>query len=207
MNVFLLNPGLHGAKHIPVFLKENYVGFAWPGMGDLENVSSPEWQKQAVQAYKAEGQTLLEILEEIGSFVYGMQDGDYLFVTDGDYVHLGDLGDYFYVESQEADEEVLNHRRGVTWLKSVPKAETHPELKSFLNRGAKIAKLESSVSQEQLEYWMTNSAKPRPEAAISARVDEETIARALDLLKEAMSSGDADRRERAAIAILQFAKA
>ncbi|MDQ8735015.1 hypothetical protein [Paenibacillus sp. LHD-38] len=206
MNVFLLNPDHHGLRHIPMFLKDNYVGFSWPGIADLEDVSQADWHNKAVQAYKDEGQVLLERLAEIGCFVYGMQDGDYLFATDGEYVHLGDLGDYYYVESSETDEDSLSHRRGVTWLKSMLKADVQPELKSFLNRQVKIAKLEQSVTQEQMEYWMTNAVKQEQGAVQSVLVDEETIARALDILNEAMSSGDTERRERAAIAILQFAK-
>lgn len=206
MNVFLLNPDHHGLRHIPMFLKDNYVGFSWPGIADLEDVSQADWHNKVVQAYKDEGQVLLERLAEIGCFVYGMQDGDYLFVTDGEIVHLGDLGDYYYVESSDTDEDSLSHRRGVTWLKSMLKADVHSELKSFLNRQVKVAKLEQSVTQEQLECWMRNAVKQEQGALQSVLVDEETIARALDILNEAMSSGDTERRERAAIAILQFAK-
>ncbi|WP_138756214.1 hypothetical protein [Paenibacillus sinopodophylli] len=206
MNVFLLNTELQGTLHISTFLKDHYVGFDWPGVGDLEQVSKDEGQAKAVQGCDNKELNLLEQLQQISSFVYDMQDGDYLFMTDGDYVHMGDLGDYYYVDSMSADTGSPCHRRGVTWLKSLLRSDLHPELKAFVDRTAILSKLEKAVSLEQVEYWMARPAGQAENMVRASIVDGETINQALDILKKAMSSEDADRRERAAIAVLQFAK-
>ncbi|MGO4546806.1 hypothetical protein AB4Z29_18575 [Paenibacillus sp. 2TAB23] len=206
MNVFLLNSEFHGARHVPTFLRDHYVGFEWPGIGDLEQLSKEAGQEKVVQACDQKGAVLLDRLLEIGSFVYDMQDGDYLFLADGDHVHMGDLGDYYYVDRPSEEEAGLCHRRGVTWLKSLLRSELHPELKSFVDRKVTISMLERKVTPEQIEHWLDKPFGQAADTERSCAVDQETITLALDILRKAMRSGDADRRERAAIAVLQFAK-
>jgi predicted Mrr-cat superfamily restriction endonuclease len=206
MNLFYMMPELDRFNPMP-FLKDNYVGFDWPGIADLEHVRDDEWQAKAAEACMVDGRALLNRLAEISLFVYTMQDGDYVLVADGDHVHLGDLGDYYYVESNGESEEHISHRRGVTWLKSLAREELHTELQQLVAKQATLVKFEHAVTHEQMEQWMTKTVEvPSVEAAMRSLVDEETIREALDILKSALRSEDADRRERAAIAILQFVK-
>ncbi|WP_139994165.1 hypothetical protein [Paenibacillus paridis] len=206
MNLFYMQPERDGVLPMPIFLKDNYIGFDWPGIGDLEHVGREEWQELAVHTCLEQGQALLDRLTEIGLFVYAMQDGDYLLVADGEYVHLGDLGDYYYVESAGQAEDIYSHRRGVTWLKRMLKAELHAELQPLAGGQANLARLDRPVSQELLEKWTAKPAHEGHEASRMRHVDDETIAEALEILKKAMKSKDLERKERAAIAILRFAK-
>ncbi|BBH22970.1 hypothetical protein Back11_43150 [Paenibacillus baekrokdamisoli] len=212
MNLFQMRLDSHGVKRMAEFLKNNFVGMDWPGIGDLENVSKDELKKRLAYINYVEGQELLDQLEEVSTFVHVMQDGDYLLVTDKDAVHLGDLGDYYYLDrfNTEEDEEAaaanLCHRRGVTWIKSLLREELHAELQQFLIHPVAVAKFERSISQEQLERWMSKSNESKQEAGSPMCVDAQTIEEALDILRKAMRSEDVDRRERAAIAILQYAK-
>ncbi|OMF21960.1 hypothetical protein BK133_27440 [Paenibacillus sp. FSL H8-0548] len=207
MNLFYMGLKSNHFNPMPYFLKDNYVGFDWPGIADLEHVDKDEWQAKAIEACLDDGQALLDRLAEISLFVYTMQDGDYVLMTDGDHAHLGDLGDYYYVERTSESEDNISHRRGVTWLKSLPREELHAELQQLVGKQATLAEFEREVTHEQMEQWMAKTAEvPHEEAGKMSLVDEATVKEALDILKSAMGSEDAERRERAAIAILRFAK-
>jgi len=196
MHIFQIKPDLQGVGLTKEFLRENYVGMAWPDIGNMEDLSREQVTDSLEQA---EG---LARLGEMIMFAHQMQDGDYLLMQDEEKVHLGDLGDYYYLQAAGAAEVNLNHRRGVTWLKSLEREELNLELQQFLLRPDPVAQFERSFSREQFEAWVFQS----DEGPERVRVDSRTIQQALDILQEAMQSEDADRRERAAIAILHYAK-
>jgi hypothetical protein len=58
----------------------------------------------------------------------------------------------------------------------------------------------------RVDLWITGSSDSKQAVSNRMHVDEETLSMALDILKEALVSENAERRERAAIAILQYAK-
>lgn len=206
MNLFQLKANPHGIDRIAEFLKDHFVCIGWPDLGNLENMSKDELRDRLVQVYKVQGQELEDRLEEINIFVKAMQDGDYVLVANDESVHLGDLGDYYYVENSDTDEDGRCHRRGVTWLRSLPRAELGGVLQEFLSHQAAISRFEHSVSIEQLEFWLFSSPTISPATGNRIDVSKETVVEAIAILKLAMLSDDVDRRERAAIAILGYAK-
>ena len=213
MQLFRMMAELNGVNLAHVYLKDNYVSFGWPGIGNLENVSKDEfagtWSEAVRPAGAGQGQLQLQWMERLGevsTFVYEMRDGDYVLIFDGELVHLGDLGDYYYVDALDDAEVGGCHRRGVTWLRSAPIEELHEELRQFACLRTSIAKFGRTVTSKLLEAWMTPLADAAAKNSPCIQVDRRTIEEALDILKEAMRSSDADRRERAAIAILQYAK-
>jgi predicted Mrr-cat superfamily restriction endonuclease len=206
MKLFQLKANPHEIDRMAEFLKDNFICIGWPGLGDLENVSKDELRDKLARVYKVVGQELEDRLEEISTFVHAMQDGDYVLVANDDSVHLGDLGDYYYVENSDTEEEGRCHRRGVTWLKSLPRAELNGVLQEFLSQQGAITKFEHSVSVEQLEYWLSNAKEDSSATGDRIEVSTEMIEEALAILKLAMLSDDVERRERAAIAILGHAK-
>ncbi|AZN39048.1 hypothetical protein [Paenibacillus albus] len=135
-------------------------------------------------------------------FAHVIQDGDYILVGDGERTYLGDLGDYYYVEECDTEEEDSGHRRGVTWLQHVEVNNVHPELMTFLEQDGELGQFHRPLSREQLDQLLV---KPAAAAAAGSWVDAETISEAVAILREAMQSGDSERRERAAIALLQAA--
>ncbi|RKP47929.1 hypothetical protein D7Z26_22225 [Cohnella endophytica] len=201
MRLFRMKANLEGANRLPEFLEGNYVCYGRPGIGDLDKISKADLREQLAKAYRLDGQELDRRLEEYCDFASGMQDGDYLIVDDGERLHLGDVGDYYYLDHFDNLEECSGHRRGVTWLRSLRREDLHPELLNFLGREGEIGMFGRPVTQEELENLLT-----KPAASGSRLIDEETIMEALGILKEVMRSDDAERRERAAIAILQAAR-
>jgi len=177
MNLFQMKSNPAGTERIGEFLEDNFVSIG------------PE-----------------ELPEDMNLFVQAMQDGDYVLVAAQDCVHLGDLGDYFYDDSAASREKGLCHRRGVTWLAAIPRAELNAELQELLARPESVSRFNYPLHRAQLYRWSSNLAGEAQAAGKSVHVDEDTITEALEILKAALQSSDEERRERAAAAILLYAK-
>ncbi|WP_052350710.1 hypothetical protein [Paenibacillus gorillae] len=215
MQLFALKTDLIKAGRMSAFLEDHYICIGWPGIGDLERMEPDEAMASLVKVYRLEGQELADRMQEISMFAYGMADGDYVLVKDGEEIHVGDLGDYYYVENADTPEDGTCHRRGVTWLKTVRSEELSvPELQRMLHEERAIAWLDRPVDKSTLERWLSGAGTagtaecgsgilPLEEAPI---VDAATIQAALDILKAALHCEDTERRERAAIAILHYAR-
>lgn len=202
MNLFQMKPYRNGTNRMAEFLKENFISYECWGIDDLSNVGKDQLKELLAQSLE-EGE-LAERLEELNIFVYGMQDGDFLLAVDEDTVHVGDMGDYYYIESYDPDEDAICHRRGVTWLKTIRREELNKELRKFIDRSGVISQYGKPVTAEQMEHWLTGGEGTGKQDGPNATVDDDTVAEALDILKAAMRSEDTERRERAAIAILQY---
>lgn len=202
-----MKDGSNESKLMKIYLEENYVGFGWEEFGDLENVSEAEFTSKAYHSLNTVGAKHIEWmrqLEDIITFVYCIQDGDYIVIASEGLIHVGDIGDYYYVNGLDDKEINSSHRRGVTWLKSVPLEQISEELHIFVSQQANISKFDQIISYELLESWLeVNKSNHDVHTSI---VDKSTIEEALNILKAAMHSDDVERRERAAIAILQYVK-
>ncbi|MUT64809.1 hypothetical protein [Paenibacillus sp. NEAU-GSW1] len=207
MQLFAIKADLLGAGRMEQFLEDHYICIGWPGIGDLQQEQPDETMSLLAKAYGLQGQELADRIQEISLFVYGMSDGDYVLVVDGDIVHVGDIGDYYYVESADTPEDGTCHRRGVTWLKTLAAEDlAAPELVRLLREERVIAWLDRPVDKSTLERWFSGASAAAEAAAPAVLVDAETVQTAIAVLKEALRSEDAERRERAAIAILRYAK-
>ncbi|WP_337102892.1 hypothetical protein [Paenibacillus sp. YIM B09110] len=208
MGLFQMKPVQNGQHRMVSFLEDNYVCTGSEGLGDLECVSETELVARVTRQYGAEAAAISDNIEELGCFVFNMQDGDYVLVADGDDVHLGDLGDYYYVDRLDNEEDGSCHRRGVTWLTRYARADLREELHAFLADEAAVSRFEKPVTKTELENdWAlkTLNKDRMSEEALPAAVPAYLIAEALAVLEAALHSDNADRRERAAIAILQYA--
>ncbi|MBM7567557.1 hypothetical protein [Paenibacillus sacheonensis] len=202
MQVFRMRVDAEGKNGLPYYLDNHYVSFGLPGVGDMTGLGKAELLGRLASEHRSEDvQELARRADEHHLFAHVMQDGDYIIVDDGERLYLGDLGDYYYLGDCGNDEDRSAHRRGVTWLRSLQREELQPELLAFLGEQGKLGAYEHSVTREQLEHLLT-----KPAAAGSGWVDEATIREAVGVLKAALRSDDAERRERAAVAILQAAR-
>lgn len=206
MNLFKIESKLLGIERITAFLQDNYVSIGYPGIWDLENISMEEIRDRLLRTYQYSELELTEHMQAVQLFVHTMQDGDYVLVCDGDWVHLGDLGDYFYNELFDAPDIGTCHRRGVTWLKSLPKIDLNAGVIEFLSDSGVVKQYKGPMPSARVDLWITGSSDSEQALNNRVHVDEETLSMALSVLKEALVSEDAERRERAAIAILQYVK-
>ncbi|MEK4207037.1 MULTISPECIES: hypothetical protein [Paenibacillus] len=206
MNLFRMGSKPLGIERISTFLEDNYVSIGYPGIGDLENLSIEELRDRLFGTYQYSEPELMQHLQALQLFVHTMQDGDYVLVADGDWVHLGDLGDYFYNELNDNVDEGTCHRRGVTWLKSLPISELNAGVRELFNQSAPVVQFKGPKPSARLDLWITGVSANEQEVNSPLELDEETLSKALNILKEALICDDSERRERAAIAILQYAK-
>ncbi|WP_019911605.1 hypothetical protein [Paenibacillus sp. HW567] len=194
-------------ERIQEFLQDNYICMGCTGIGDLDNVDREEIRRRLIQNGADQGRELEADLESLELFVHNMQDGDYVLMADEQWAYLGDLGDYFYDEASDNPEDGRCHRRGVTWLKSVPFAELNPSVRDWMTGEVLVSQYTGPLPGAKLDLWITGlSGEDNTNGDKAGKVDEETLAEALAVLKTALYSEDAERRERAAIAILQYAK-
>ncbi|MFC4599880.1 hypothetical protein [Cohnella hongkongensis] len=198
-----LNPAFEG--RFGKFLEDNYVSIGCSGIGDLEGAGRDEIEDRLARISGYSGRELSQSAEEIHLFASGVRDGDLILFADGDTVMLGDVGDYFYVESSDVPEDGACHRRGVTWLHRIARSELNGLVRDMLDAPGAIKTFPYPIQLAQLDRWLSpRTGEPPSEGR--PRVDDETVAEALAVLKEALRSGDPDRRERAAAAILRYAK-
>ncbi|WP_440119415.1 hypothetical protein [Paenibacillus sp. QZ-Y1] len=208
MNLFHIQSSLHGISWTKSFLEDNFVGIAWPAIGDLEHESPAEWKEQLVQRYRLGETELANALETLHTFAHILQDGDYILISDEEWAYVGDMGEYYYDDSTGTGENLICHRRGVTWMGRIPLAELNDKVQTLCNHPSILARFEYPVSQAELERGLlvTPTTEGEEKTLSTVRVDEATIQEALDVLKEALHSEEADLRIRAAVAILQYAK-
>ncbi|QJD86478.1 hypothetical protein [Cohnella herbarum] len=214
MNLYRILSQSLGIDRMKTFLKDNFVSTGHPGTGDLENVGKDEIRDRLAAATDYVGQELANRAEEMAAFVHTMQDGDYILVADQDSVYLGDVGDYYYVEASDSEEDGLCHRRGVTWLNRIPRSQLNAYVQEWLDsEGGAVKAFEYSFRLAGLDNWVSPRDQPQnvqfgemPATPSAVYVDQETIDEALGVLKQALRCEDADRRERAAAAILRYAK-
>lgn len=205
MQLFQMKDHLNEVNVMKMYLEENFVSFGWRDVGSLENVSEAQFRSTSLHNVDRAQSAWLSQLEEINTFVYVMQDGDYIVMESDGYIYVGDVGDYYYVADLDGESN-HSHRRGVTWLKSVPMEQLTEELRLFVCQRDKVSMFHRSISVEMMENWLTSRDHHEAGDHKASAVDEQTIEEALLILKNAMRSGDIERSERAAIAILQYAK-
>ncbi|RXZ79341.1 hypothetical protein EBB07_23060 [Paenibacillaceae bacterium] len=223
MNLYQLSASAHGKERIVDFLKDNFISIGWAGLGDLEGIDRQELKTKIAAAYRIEGERLADCTEHISQFIHSMQDGDWVVIAHQDTVYLGDIGDYFYDETFDNEEVGLCHKRGVTWLAKIPRVKLNESLQRLLASEEAISKFKYPLEQAELDQWIVNPQHGGAGAGrqdqgehkgqeqqmgkqLQVPVDEATIEEALAILKQALRCGDPDRQERAAAAILHYAK-
>lgn len=207
MRLYGVNLEQLGSGLLKSFLEDNYICAGYPGLGDMEKAGREEIGNK-LQAAGYQGRELEEARASLDTFVNAMQDGDYVLIADEEWVYLGDLGDYFYDDRHDGAEDGTAHRRGVTWLKSIPRNAVNPSVKELLASDRRVTAYPGLLPAARIELWLSEDSAGRGTAAAASTilVDEATVAEALAVLKAALHSGDAERQERAAVAILQYAK-
>ncbi|WP_339302520.1 hypothetical protein [Paenibacillus sp. FSL R5-0519] len=206
MNLYHIQSTVHGINRVASFMEENYIGTAWSGTGDLEQTPPELWKEQLVQHASLDEAELARALGTLHMFANLMQDGDYVLISDDEWTYVGDIGDYYYDDSAGTEEDLICHRRGVTWLGRIPLAELNDKVQSLLKDSSILAKFEHPVSQAQLDRGLAIGIAVEATHTLSTAIDEATIQAAIHVLKEALHSEEEELRIRAATAILQYAK-
>ncbi|XID92376.1 hypothetical protein ACF3MZ_28585 [Paenibacillaceae bacterium WGS1546] len=207
MKLYHIRPEALTEERMKAYLEDNYVSIGYPGIGNLEDADREEIAGRLYAAYGYEGEELAARSAEVYRFASLIRDGDYILLEDGEFVHVGDVGDYFYADASDSAEDGACHRRGVTWLARVPRSELNALVRQLLDNPGIVNAFEYPASAAGLDAWLSPEPQgARSEAGERAVVDRRTVEEALEILKQAMRSGDPERRERAAAAILNYAR-
>ncbi|MFC4304454.1 hypothetical protein [Cohnella boryungensis] len=208
MNLFHIRLDERSEEQMKAFLEEHFVSLSCPGIGDMERLDKNEIRAKLAAAYGGAWSPELEKrAEELHAFAHSVEDGDRILVEHGDFVYLGDVGDYYYVSSPEPLDRVNAHRRGVTWLHRIHRSQFNSLVQKWLEEPGAVHAFGYPLAAAQLDDWIG----PNPAGLVSAPepsplVDRQTVEEALNILRQAMRCEDAERRERAAAAILRYAK-
>ncbi|GGH52516.1 hypothetical protein GCM10008014_19300 [Paenibacillus silvae] len=221
MNLFYIQSTVDGVNKVKSYLEDNYIGIPWSVLGDLEQASMESIAEQLEQRYNLAGGELSDAVETVHTFVNLIEDGDYVVMKDEEWMYIGDVGDYYYDDSIGTSDDLICHRRGVTWLGRVPLEEINEHMQILLSEPKFIAQLMLPVTQAQLDQALrgtegaagtalTETTELSPvntvTGNISARVEQSTINTALEILERALHSENEQIRVHAAAAILQYAK-
>ncbi|PQP81371.1 hypothetical protein C0Q44_23530 [Paenibacillus sp. PCH8] len=206
VNLYHILTTVYGINRVTSFLEDNFIGIAWSGLGDLEHTPPEQWKEQLVQHYSLSETELTSALATLHMFAILMQDGDYVLISDDEWTYVGDIGDYYYDDSSGTEDDLICHRRGVTWLGRIPLAELNDKVQVLRNDSSILAKFEHPISEAQLDRGLAVSVASEANNVHTTKVDEATVQAALHVLKEALHSEEEELRVRAASAILQYAK-
>ena len=195
-NVFQMKSKPHGIERFEQFVHDHFVAIGWPGIGDLTGASKDRIRELLEQKYNYTGQQLATYLGAVNAFVNTMKSGDIVLITKyDDRVYVFEVGEYKYVEEFDNDDGMC-HQREATLLKVIDKSDLNMDVQELLrNRG--------TITQFKYNYKRTGLAKllEKQDNNLDKLVDK-----ALSVLEEELSSIDDDRRMKAAIEILHYAK-
>lgn len=198
MNLFQLKSKPHGVERLPLFLEENFIAIGWPGIGDLSNVDAEEIEILLAKTYvDYKGQTLAYHKGMVNAFINTMQPHDIVMIVEGDYVHIGQVGDYFYDKLYDNDLDGMCHRRPVVWLATVEKNQLNEKVREHLKNRATITKFKYPFALAEIEPYLIGNA----ESSSNISTKGEYYKKAWDVLVNALNSEDEHIRVLAASAI------
>jgi predicted Mrr-cat superfamily restriction endonuclease len=152
MNIFQIRSKPHGIERLDVFIEENMVTIGWPGIGDLTGATKDEIRERLAKVYGYEDQSLATNLGSVNAFVNTMQAGDIVLMAEGDYVHIGIVGDYEYDESLE--NEGMCHKRSTVWKSTVRKSDLNEQIQSLLRNRTSITKFPHPFSIAGIDRYL-----------------------------------------------------
>ncbi|HWL23307.1 MAG TPA: hypothetical protein VNR38_06095 [Ureibacillus sp.] len=200
MNLFQLKSKPNGTERLPLFLKENFIAIGWPGIGNLTNVDSDEIEYRLAQAYKSyTGQTMAYHKGMVNAFVNTMQPLDIVMITEGDYVHIGQVGEYYYEEKYDNDIDGMCHRRSVEWLATVERNHLNEKVREHLKNRATITKFKYPFALAEIEPYILGQSDLNATNSPKGEIFE----KAWDVLVKSLDSEDEQTRVLAASAIWQ----
>lgn len=152
MNLFQLKSKPHGIERLPLFLEQNFIAIGWPGIGNLKDVTSIEIEKRLEKAYpEYQGQTMAYHKGMINAFVNTMEDQDIVMITEGDYVHFGQVGSYRYEPDFDNKNDGMCHQRTVQWLATVERTNLNEKVREHLKNRATITKFKYPFQLAEIE--------------------------------------------------------
>jgi hypothetical protein len=212
--LFQLKAKPHGIDRMRLFLEQNFICIGWPGIGDLKGADRDEIRRRLKQTYNYSGQQLGAYTGAINCFANTMQAGDVVLVPYGSIVHVGIIDDYHYVPAFDNNTDGMCHQRNVQWVAILQKSDLNDKVLEFVRNRGILTTFPLPFPMADLDQYLGEAADTDETSKIlvtnpvreESIFDEETIQKAIRVLKEALGSSDFETRLRAATEILRLTK-
>jgi predicted Mrr-cat superfamily restriction endonuclease len=207
VNIFQMKTQPLGIERINEFISECFVCIGYPRLGNLAGVDRDGIRELLHNRYKLSGSKLGNHLGIVNAFVNTMKSKDIVLITEGDWIHIGEVGDYYF--DQILEEEGLSHRRDVIWLKKVQKHELNEFVKELLRNRSIITKFKHPVDIAELNTLINpkdNLIAIDKTTFDDLIITDESTKKAISILLSAMDSENEGIRVKAAVNVLKLAK-
>ncbi|MFC5557598.1 hypothetical protein ACFPN4_00465 [Ureibacillus thermophilus] len=202
MNLFQMKSRPHGIERLPLFLEQGFVAIGWPGIGSLENVDVAEIEERLAKKYPDYvGQKMAYYKGIVNAFANTMKAGDLVMIAEGDFVHIGRLGDYIYKQEYDNDRDGMCHQRPVDWITTVKRSSLNDKVQELLRNRATVTKFKYPIKLAELEPLLYGE-----EDIQDSGNRQELVEKAWKVLEEEIQSDDPIVRIKAAAAILGVTK-
>lgn len=198
VQVFQLKTMPDGIYRLDSFLEENFVCIGYPKLGDLTNTDKDALRDMLTKNYPYTGGRLRVHLSTVNSFVNTMNSGDFVLVKEGDFVHVGKVGEYYY--DPQYVSEGMCHRRNVVWVAKFKKQDLRIDVLSLINNMNTLSRLKDIVFDE---YDLLEN---KPNENIDIETKDELITKSVKILKDALNSPYEEIRVKAACSLLDYLK-
>lgn len=147
-NAWVLKPNPDKINRMEEFLSEPaIVAIGWPSTGDLSNLETKSEIKERLRetySYSSEG-SLGQAAGNIRRFLLEMEEGDYVVVPDGKFIHIAQIkSDYYYEENLVS--KGYPHQRKVRWC------HDGKAISRNLLEGTEYSSLKSRLTISSIDY-------------------------------------------------------
>ncbi|MEK3935734.1 hypothetical protein MKY41_10455 [Sporosarcina sp. FSL W7-1349] len=199
MNLFQMKSRPHGKERLPLFLTDGFVAIGWPGVGDLSQADAEEIETRLAKTYTSYvGQKMAYYKGVVNTFVNVMEPDDYVMVAEGDYVHIGVLGDYIYRADYD-NEEGMCHQRPVDWVITVERTKLNEKVQEHLRNRATVTKFKYPFQLAELEQVLKVNT-----LSDTKQIKDPLVDKAWNIAEKELDSEDPLIRIIAASVILQL---
>lgn len=181
MKIFMLRSKPHKIERINEFLQLNFVAIGWTSKSNFTGANKEDIRK-ALQSDNYEGQSLLTTLGMVNAFVCTMKKGDLVLIREGDFVHIGKVGDYEWREDYV--EKHMAHTRPVEWLNKVPFKKLNASMQSLLKNIKTIAQYRQTLEESEIEQYITNNGETDSKLNFTIENKDDLLGNAIEILKD-----------------------
>lgn len=205
MNIFQLKTQPEGIERIQEFITENFVCIGYSRLDDLTGLEKDDIREKLNKEYNWVGSQLGNHLGIVNAFVSTMNKDDLILISEGEWVHVGKVGNYYYDEKYIDDG--MCHRRDVSWLLKVQKHQLNEYVKELLRNRSVLTKFKHPIDIAEL-----NNLFKEKNIELSANrnepelIDKKKLNKALAVLVAALDSESEEIRVIAANSILNYSK-
>lgn len=205
MQLFQIKTQPNGIERKELFIREGFICIGYNNTKDLRGKDREEIKEILKEIYDWEGSRLGNHLGIVNAFVNTMQEGDHVIILDNDWVHIGEIGKYEYIEDygKSINTQDICHIRKVKWLVCTEKYNLNEYVKELLRNRSIVTKFKHPYELANIEGLLEGKGVDQEH---KEKIDGYLLQKSLDVLAKSLNSEDESLRIKSAIAILNYYK-